>query len=139
MRAVRALCIATGSVALAVGVVACAGGDTSLYVKNDSTQAWYLSVAHRNGPDTSTWVVKVSPGADTFALSWNGGDSVPVSVLALDCTVVGTFRVGDGGAWVIDSVAGLTGRIENNGTPLGSRTTTPGVVDTEDCGGSLSH
>jgi hypothetical protein len=113
----------------------CAGGDTSLYVKNDSQQSWYLSVSREDGPDDYLWVVRVEPGADAFALSWDGGDAVPVSVLALDCSPVGTFRRSADGTWVVDAVPGLTGRIEPHGAPLGSRTTTPGVDDTEDCGG----
>jgi hypothetical protein len=67
----------------------CSGGDTSLYVRNDSSQAWYLRVARLPRSDSSLWVVKVGPGADAFALSWDGGDTVPVSILGLDYSVVG--------------------------------------------------
>ncbi len=124
---------------MAFGTIGCAGGDTSLYVKNGSSQTWYLSVPRKNGGADYVWVVKVAPGADAFAVSWDGGLSVPVSVLALDCSAVGTFHAGTGDVYVIDAVPGLTGRIENHGAPLGSRTETPGVQDTEDCGGQLIH
>jgi hypothetical protein len=114
-----------------------AGGDTSFYVKNTSSQSWYLSVS-RGFKDGDLWVVGVAPGADTFALSWNGGPTQPIKVLGPDCSVVGTFRPAADGTWVIDAVPGLTGHMEAHGAPLGSRVTTPGVVDTEDCGGFLS-
>jgi hypothetical protein len=118
----------------------CAGGDTSMYVKNGSSESWYLSVSRGLGdPCCNLWVVKVAPGADTFALSWNGGPSVKVSVLGLDCSPVGSFRAAEDGTYVVDSVAGLMARIENHGGPFGSRTTTPGVEDTYDCGGFLEH
>lgn len=113
----------------------CAGGDTSLYVKNDSEASWYLSVQRKPSEADSLWVVKVEPGADTFALSWDGGDAVPITVLALDCSPVGTLHALADGAWVVDAAPGLTGRVENHGGPAGSRTTTPGVTDTEACGG----
>lgn len=115
----------------------CAGGDTSLYVKNDSEASWYLSVLRKPGEEYSRWVVKVAPGANTFALSWDGGDAVPVTVLALDCSVAGNFHQAADGVWVLDSAPGLTARIEAHGAPIGSRRTTPGVTDTEDCGGFL--
>ena len=120
-----------------VAASGCAGGDTSLYVKNDSEESWYLSVQRKPGEEFSTWVVKVEPGADTYALAWDGGDAVTVSVLAPDCSPVGTFAASTDDAWVVDAVPGLTGRIESRGGPFGSRTTTPGVTDTEDCGGFL--
>jgi hypothetical protein len=85
------------------------------------------------------WVVKVAPGADAFALSWNGGPSVPVNVLGADCSPIAPFRKAQDGTYTVDGVDGLTGRIEGHGGPLGSRTTTPGVVDTEDCGGWLAR
>jgi hypothetical protein len=113
------------------------GGDTSLYVHNGSAQPWYLSVPRKSGDFAYVWVVKVQPGADAFALAWDGGDTVPVSVLALDCSLVAMFQPTSGGGLVVDAIPGLTGRIEHHGAPLGSRTTTPGVDDTEDCGGFL--
>jgi hypothetical protein len=123
--------------ALAASVAGCAGGDTSLYIRNDSQESWYLSVERVPGDLGSLWVVKVAPGADTFALSWNGGDEVPVAVLRPDCTPVGNLQLSTDGTWATNVAPGLTGRIENSGGPFGSRSTTPGVEDTEDCGGFL--
>jgi len=54
-----------------------------------------------------------------------------------DCSVVGVFRQGEGGSKVVDGVPGLAGRIEDRGAPFGSRELTPGIEDTEDCGGFL--
>ena len=138
MRGLRPLRLGVMVVGVTVAALGCTPGDTSLYVKNESGQAWYLSVPRESGPNPYLWVVKVAPGADTFALSWYGGASVAVKVLALDCSPVGTFRTGDDRVWVVESIPGLTGRVENHGAPFGSRTTTPGVQDTEDCGGSLA-
>lgn len=109
-------------------------GDTSMYASNASDQAWYLKV-NRGGPSDYPWVVKVLPrAANVFALSWFGGPDVPVSVLALDCTAVGTFQPAADGTYVAEAVAGLTARIEN-GVPIGGRG--DGILDTEDCGGFL--
>lgn len=108
-----------------------------MYVRNDSGASWLLSVPRSDQGYRSLWVVRVAPGADAFALSWDGGPDVTVAVRGLDCTVVGTFRAGEGDTMVVDAVPGLTARIENLGPPIGSRTTTPGVVDTEECDGEL--
>jgi hypothetical protein len=123
----------------ALAVSGCAGGDTSLYVTNDTAEPWHLRVEREPDQEFATWVVTVDPGADTFALSWEGGESVPVEVLAMDCSTLGTFRPSESGLWVVDAVPGLAGRLERHGAPLGSRTTTPGVSDTEDCGGFLGR
>jgi hypothetical protein len=133
--------MAGSSIAIALVVVACLpGGDTSLYVKNETSAAWYVSVVqHVDGGSSRLWVVQVFPGADNFGLSWDGGETVAVSVLNSDCEPVGTFRSGENGTWVVDAVPGLTGTIEHHGAPFGSRTTTPGIIDTEDCGGVLAY
>jgi len=115
-------------------VTACVpGGDTSIYVRNDTAQPWYVSVPRENGE--SLWVVRVNPGADDFAVSWTGGREIPVSVLAPDCSVVGAFRK-EGDGYVVDAVPGLTARMEDHGGPWTSRGDA-GVDDTEDCGGFL--
>jgi hypothetical protein len=124
---------------VALFATGCSGGGTSLYVRNDSPQAWYLRVPRTQHPDSSLWVVKVSPGADAFALAWQDGDAVAVSVLALDCTVVGSFRPAPDGSLLVEGVPGLVGHIEQHGAPPGSRLTTPGVEDTEECGGFLGR
>jgi hypothetical protein len=120
----------------ALTLTSCAGGDFSFYVKNSTASTWYLETP-RSGDSGDMWVVKVDPGADTFALSWSRKSSGTVTVLALDCTVVGVFRATGDGSWVVDAVPGLTGRVEANGGPPGSRTTTPGVIDSTQCGGTL--
>lgn len=60
-------------------------------------------------------------------------------MLAPDCSPVGTFHQGEGNTYAVDAVAGLAARIENHGAPLGSRSTTPGIEDTEDCGGFVGR
>ena len=122
---------------VAIAAAACAGGDTSLYVRNDSGHAWYVSVERSDRGYDYRWGVKVAPGADAFALSWDGGPDVTVTVRGPDCSPVGTFRATSDDTYVVDAVPGLTGRVERHGAPAGSRTTTPGVKDTEDCGGEL--
>lgn len=121
---------------IAMAVAGCAGGDTSLYVRNDSQASWYLSVVRTSGRQDLLWVVRVAPGADGFALSWRGGESVPVTVLALDCSPVGVLEQSADGTWAAPAAPGLTARIEHHPAPLGS--TTPGFEDTEDCGGFLA-
>jgi hypothetical protein len=130
--AVRVLLALLGTSALA----GCGGGDLSFYVKNDTQSSWYLEV-NRTADSSDVWAVKVDPGADAFALAWSRSSSGTVTLLALDCSAVGTFHASADGAWVVDGVAGLTGRVEGHGTPFGSRTTTPGVTDTTDCGGTI--
>ena len=122
---------------IAAAITACAGGDTSLFVNHESGQAWSMSVPRKDRDYSRHWVVKVQPRANAFALSWDGGPEVAVTVLALDCSPVGVFQIGEDGEYVVDAVPGLTARIQNTGAPLGSRSNDPGVEDTEDCGGEL--
>lgn len=114
------------------------GGDRSLYVKDDTSKSWFLAVDRTAGDFDYTWVVEVEPGADASALSWDHKDTDEVRVLDADCSVVGTFRSTEDGTWVVDAAPGLTASVKEQGPPLGSRTTTPGVSDTEECGGTMS-
>ena len=117
----------------------CYPGDTNLRVVNGSEHAWYLSVERAPGRDDLLWVVRVAPGADGYVFSWNGGETAPVTVLADDCTPVGTLARASDGSWTTPAVQGLVGRMTGGFGPSGSRSTTPGIEDTEDCGGFLAH
>jgi len=91
------------AIALAVPLAlsACAGGDTSIYVRNETDEAWYVAVLRKQTDPDSRWVVRVNPGADAFAVSWDGGPDVPVDILGPDCQSVGHFQKGDGDTWVV--------------------------------------
>jgi len=112
------------------------GGDTSLFVRNDSDREWFVSVQRTQGDDPfSRWVIRVQPGADGFGVSWAGGPNIPVSVLDADCAPVGQFERSDDGSYAVEAAPGLTARIEDRPGPWLSRTQTPRIQDTDACGG----
>jgi hypothetical protein len=107
----RRVCLLIATVWLVVA--ACGpGGDTAMYVTNESEQPWYVSVLRVQDDPGSLWVVRVNPGADDqFAVSWTGGPEVAVGVLGPDCASIGVFRQEDDG-WVVDAVPGLKARVQ---------------------------
>ena len=110
------------------------GGDTSLYLKNTSAQAYYLSV-DQTDRGISAWVVKVPGDVDGFALSWSGGPHEAVRLLARDCKPVGQFHQVTDGTWVVDAAPAVTARIESHGrSPFGEQP----FEYTSDCGGFMS-
>lgn len=114
------------TVMLAAVLAACGtGGDTSVYVRNDSARAWLLV--------TTQGVVKVEPGADGLAASWSGGPGRPFWLKAPDCVLVGQFHRGEDGVYTVDGVPGFTARIEDHGVLFA--TFAEGTAHTEDCGG----
>jgi hypothetical protein len=129
------------AVAIAIGVALLAQGsrpDTSIRVRNDTEKSWYVSVVRTPKYPDGLWVVSVDPGADTFAVEWEGGRGVPVQVLDSQCHSVGTFHEGPSGIYLVDAVPGLTGRIKD-GPGYEPRTELPGIHDSDRCGGFLER
>lgn len=110
--------------------------DTSLYVRNNSGEQWYLAVDKVDVRHEYRFVVEVESGANAFALSWRGGWPEDVRVLAADCSEVGTFGSSSDGSLGVEGIPGLVGRVENHGPPRVSMEGT-GVTPTEDCGGTV--
>ena len=124
--------------AVALATASCtAGGDTSLYARNDSDSVYLLRVSRSPSSDSSLLVIRILPKADGFALSWTGGSSVPVEVLSEDCTKIGTLEPRSEGSFGTDGAPGLVARLEAHGAPIGSATS--GIEGTEECGGALFH
>jgi hypothetical protein len=131
-----------GAIAVALCVAfllgQCSRPVTSIRVRNDTDQSWYVSVVRTpNYPDT-LWVVLVDPGADAFAVEWEGGRDVPVHVLDAQCNPVGTFQQGPASIHVVAAVPGLTGRM-SDGPGYEPRTEIPGIHDSMECGGFLER
>jgi hypothetical protein len=112
--------------------------DTSIRVRNDTDQSWYVSVVRTPKYPDNLWVVSVDPGANAFAVEWEGGRGVPVHVLDAQCHSVGTFHQGSSGIYVVDAVPGLTGQIKD-GPGYEPRTELPGIHDSLKCGGFLDR
>ena len=112
--------------------------DTSIRVRNDTDQSWYVSVVRTPKYPYNLWVVSVDPGADAFGVEWEGGRRVPVHVLDAQCNSVGTFHLGPAGIYVVDAVSGLTGQIKD-GPGHEPRTELPGIHDSVKCGGFLDR
>ena len=130
------------AIAIAIGVASLlAQGsrpDTSIRVRNDTDQSWYLSVVRTPKYPDGLWVVSVDPGADAFAVEWEGGRGVSVHVLDAACHSVGTFHEGPSSVYLVDAVPGLTGRIKD-GPGYEPRTELPGIHDSDKCGGFLDR
>ena len=127
--------LAASLVPAALLLAGCANSDTSLYVANHTGKALYLAVEQGDG---MRFVAKVADGADGLALSWEGGVNVPVSVLDLSCTVVGTFGPQSDGTFAVAAVPSLTAKIESHGTGLFDRLS-DAVAYTDECGGEFYH
>ena len=131
-----------GAIAVVLGLAFLIGQgsrpDTSIRVRNDTDQSWYVSVIRTPNYPDNLWVVSVDPGADAFAVEWEGGRGVPVQVLDADCHSVGTLREGPSGIYLVDAVPGLTGQIKD-GPGYEPRTELPGIHDSLKCGGFLDR
>ncbi len=113
----------------------CANSDTSLYVSNHTGKTLYLAVEQSDG---MRFVAKVADSADGLALFWEGGVSVPVSVLDLSCTVLGTFEPQSDGTFVVAAVPSLTAKIQSQRKGL-FEPLSDAVALTYDCGGEFYH
>jgi hypothetical protein len=98
-----------------------------MYVANDTDRTIMLRV--------QISVARVDPGASGPAVAWQGDRDVPVEVLDTDCGVIGTLETVDGTSYFVDELPGLSGHIEEWDLVWGNQT--PGIVDTNDCGGDL--
>jgi hypothetical protein len=111
---------------------------TSIRVRNDTEQYWYVSVARTPMYRDNFWLVLVDPGADAFAVEWEGRRDVAVQVLDAECNLAGTFHETPSGVYVVDAVPGLIGTMRD-GPGYEPRTEIPGIHDTFECGGHLDR
>ena len=127
------------AIALVLGMVfllgQCSRPVTSLRVRNDTEQSWYVSVARTPNVPGNLWVVLVDPGADAFAVEWEGHRDVAVRVLDEACNPVGTFHEAASGVYVVDAVPGLIGTMRD-GPGYEPRTDIPGIQTPSNAAGT---
>lgn len=97
-----------------------------------SDRTWYVSII--GNPGRTKYVYQVRSSADDLAFNFNGAGD-PVTLLSIDCTVIGVFHATPDGTYVVDAAPSITGTIERAG---GSLQTSGKVVITDACGGQVN-
>jgi hypothetical protein len=129
-----ARCLLLGLISLVV--IGCGDFDFKMTVANDSGQTLFIRVPA--GVGDRHYVTRVDSGAHGMAVAWKGDRSVVIELLRPDCSLLGTFQSQDGVTFTVPSLVGLTAAISRFDSMRDGRNE-PGLVPTDECGGTVFH